>query len=165
MTLESPTALERLLRGNDLGWFIDSYRTEDRAVLLEDLVKLLDAVAAEYRSRTGADVSFTPEALMAEAAKNPHKVRAFLQALVTTATPEMLVMVWCILQGRSIRQVEMKYREQLEFDLKVVLTGSKGGTDAYHSSNIVDVLLLHHFGISIINGKPLFADFFSLKTQ
>ena len=48
-------------------------------------------------------------------------VRAFLQALGVSKNPDMLLMVWRILQGLSIREVVMKYREQEAFNLTVTL--------------------------------------------
>ena len=119
MSQQSATVLERLLRGNDLGWMIDLYTPKDLAIPF--LLELLDKVTAEYRHRIGVEVPFTPEALTAEAERNPHKVRAFLQTLTATQSLEMLVMVWRILQGLSIRQVGMKYQELEVFSLFVVL--------------------------------------------
>jgi hypothetical protein len=142
------------------------YQPKDRAVLLNNLLEQLDAVSTECRRRVRVDIPFTPEALTAEAAKNPHKVRAFLQALVTTRTVEMLVMVWRILQGLTIQQVDMKYREEQEFDLVVILADAVGGEDdPYRSRDINDAALVRHFGITTINGKPLFQGFFSLRNK
>jgi hypothetical protein len=163
MTPESPAVLERLLRANNLGWMIEMYNPKDRAIPF--LLEQLDAVTTEYRRRIRVAVPFTPEALTAEAEKNPHKVRAFLQALAATGTVEMLVMVWRILQGLSIRQLEMTYREQEEFSLLVTL--ARPGTDdldePYRSRDINDAALVRHFGITTIDGKPLFDGFYPLR--
>ena len=65
-------------------------------------IDLLDRVAAEYRSRCGVAVSFSPEALQAEAEKNPHKIQAFLQLLCPHRSPATLVMVrWCACRGSA----------------------------------------------------------------
>jgi hypothetical protein len=133
------------------------------------LLRQLDAVTAEYHRRLQVDVSFAPETLVAEAVKNLHKVRAFLQALAATRSPEMLVMVWRILQGLSIRQVDMSYREQEAFSLMVVLGRPGLGQDdldePYRSQDINDAALLRHFGITTVNGKPLFDGFFRLRKK
>src|SRR5579863_7485972 len=117
MTPESSAALERLLRDNGLDRMIDTFAPPDRAV--PHLLEQLNRVAAEYHNRIRVDVPFTPEALAAEAERNPHKVRAFLQALGTSRSAEMLVMVWRILQGLSIRKVTMDYHELKLFSLVV----------------------------------------------
>jgi hypothetical protein len=164
MTAGSVSALEHLLRDNGLGWMIEKYAPRDRAI--PRLLEQLDRVAAAYHDRIGVDVQFTPEALAAEADRNPHKVRAFLQALGTTRSAEMLVMVWRILQGLSIRKVSMDYGEQEYFNVVVILARPGDGQDAleeYRSSDINDAGLLRHFGITTVNGRPLFDGFFPMR--
>ncbi len=162
----SAVVLERLLRGNGLGWMIDMYAPRDRAIPF--LLEQLDRVAAEYRNRIRVNVPFTPAALLAEVERNPHKVRAFLQAMGTTRSAEMLVMVWRILQGLSIRTVEMNYREQDFFSLAVVLARPSEEQDqleTYNSQDINDAALVRHFGITTVNGRPLFDGFFPLRQR
>ncbi len=160
MNEQSAAVLERLLRENDLGWIIDRYTPDDR--LIPSLLEQLDQVSAAYRRRVGADVSFTPEALAAEAERNPHKVRAFLEAMRATRSPEMLVMVWRILQGLRTRKVEMQYQELETFSLLVVLAHAGAETDhleEYRSQDIFDARLLWHFGVGTVVGKPLFSGY------
>jgi hypothetical protein len=161
MNQQSAAVLESLLRGNDLGWIIDLYGPNDR--LIPSLLEQLDRVTAEYRSRIREDVSFTPEALTAEAERNPHKVQAFLEALRATQSPEMLVMVWRILQGLSIWKVEMKYQELEAFSLLVVLArpgAEPHDREEYRSQDIMDFRLLWDFGVGTVGDKPLFAGFY-----
>lgn len=166
MTPQSPADLERLLRANSLGWMIDMYAPKDRAIPF--MLEQLDGVMAEYRRRLGVQVALTPEALTAEAERNPHKVRAFLQALAATRSREMLVMVWRILQGLSIREVKMNYREQEVFSLVVVLArprAEQDGLEQYDSGDISDAALVRHFGITTVDGRPLFDGFFPLRQK
>ena len=60
MTSQSSVVLERLLRKNDLGWLIDYHAPPDQVV--PALIKYLDKVAAEYRTRIGIAGPFSPEA-------------------------------------------------------------------------------------------------------
>jgi len=161
MTPESPAILEQLLRSNDLGWMIDRYTPREHAipVLIDKLTRLTSA----FRDRFRYDVSFAPEQLRAEAQRNPHKIRAFLQALAATGKLEMLLMVWRILQGLSIHQVVLEYVEQKSFRLVVVLARSGEENDQredYSSDDINDAKLLRHFGITTVDSQPLFDSFF-----
>jgi hypothetical protein len=164
MISKSPVVLEQLLRGNDLGWMIDMYSPRESAVpyLLEQLTRLTD----EFRKKFGYDVSFDPEQLEAEAQRNPHKIRAFLQALAATGKIDMLIMVWRILQGLCIRRVVLDYTEQTSFQLVVFLArpGEEGDLEEYSSDDINDAKLLRHFGITTIDKRPLFDGFFPLRT-
>jgi hypothetical protein len=166
MTHESPAILEGLLRANDLGWMIDMYTPRERAlpILLERLTRL----TSEFRTRSGHDLSFTPEALRAEGERNPHKVRAFLQALGVSGNPDMLLMVWRILHGLSIREVVMNYREQEAFTLSVTLARpgeERDELETYRTDDINDAALLRNFGITTVDGSPLFDGFFPLRKR
>jgi hypothetical protein len=166
MTPDSPTALERLLRDLDLGWMIDMYAPRDRAVPF--LLERLERLAAEFRTRFQHDVSFAPETLRAEAERNPHKIQAFLHALRISGSPEMLLMAWRILQGLSIREVTMNYREQEMFNLSVTLARPGGRQDeleTYRTDDITDAALLRHFGITTVDRRPLFDGFFPVRKR
>ena len=143
---------------------IDMYSPRDRAIplLLDQLTRVTEA----FRSRFGSDVSFAPEQLKAESQRNPHKIRAFLQALAATGKTDMLLMIWRILQGLSIREVELSYVEQTSFRILVHLARPNeegGGVEEYVSDDINDAKLVRHFGIATVDGLPLFDGFFPLK--
>ncbi|MEO6812231.1 MAG: hypothetical protein ABI353_24245 [Isosphaeraceae bacterium] len=166
MTPQSPATLERLIRDNDLGWMIDMYAPPDRAIpfLIEQLTRL----TGEFSNRFRYEVSFSPEQLCVEAARNPHKIRAFLQALAVSGSMDMLLMVWRILQGLSIREVTMTYVEVEAFSLVVTL--ARPGQDqeeleTYSSDKINDATLLRHFGITTVDGRPLFDGFLPMRKK
>jgi hypothetical protein len=162
MNPQSAEILERLLRANDLGTVLDTYEPSS-AHLLDSLMDRLDKVAAEYHARFGGCTSFTPEALESESSRNPHKIRAFLQAMRRTRSPGMLVMVWRILQGLSVQEVKMVYQKRESFELVIVLTepgAQKSALETYRSTDIFDVRLLRHFGVATAVNRPSFNGFF-----
>ncbi len=160
--------LERLLRENDLGWLIDIHTSPERAIAI--LLDQLAQLSTMFRGRFDCEVSFLPEALMAEAEHNPHKIRAFLQAFAATGNLNMLLMVWRILEGRSIREVVMNYHELDKFSLKVTL-GSLGEAwdedepETYETDAITDIALVSHFGVAFVNNLPLFDGFFPSRKK
>jgi len=77
-------------------------------------------------------------------------------------------MVWRILQGLSIREVVMNYREQREFSLSVTLARpgeEKEQLEKYHTDDINDAALLRHFGITTVDGRPLFDGFLPMRKK
>jgi hypothetical protein len=163
---ESPAILEQLLRENDLGWMIDMYTPRDRAVHF--LLGQLDRLSNEFRSRFGYEESFAPETLRAAAERNPHKIRAFLQALGVSGSPQMLLMVWRVLQGLNIREAQMSYRELEAFSLSVTLARAddeQEELETYSTHDINDAALLRNFGITTIDGHPLFDGFFPTRKK
>lgn len=164
MSQESTAVLERLLRSNNLGWALDTFGPRDR--ILPAWIAHLDQAAAQYHKRLGVHLSLAPEVLEAEAAKNPHKIRAFLQAFCTVSSPDMLVMVWRVLQGLGIREIKMAYRERDFFELTVVLERPgtyPGQSEVYQSQDIRDAAILRHLGTVSIDGKPFFHGFYTLR--
>lgn len=166
MNHKPATVLEALLRTNDLASMIDVWHPADK--VLEGLLNLLERVASEYRRRFGPRVVFSTEELDAEAKRNPHKIKAFLQALGISNSPEMMVMVWRILEGSRVREVNLAYTERQRFLLDVCLAPTGDGEDAlehYRSTDINDATLLRHFGVAIMNGQPLFEGFYPLNVS
>jgi len=76
----------------------------------------------------------------------------------------MLLMVWRILEGMEIGAVELSYAFQANFHLRIVLRNPfDGKEEVYDSDRIDDAALLRHFGITAINGKPVFDGFYPLR--
>src|SRR5688572_8662437 len=106
MSAKPGEILEKLLRDNDLAWVIDWFVPPEQA--RESLLGALEEANRESSSRFGPGApQLTEEVLAHEYQRNPHKVQAFLQALASSRTPALLVMVWRILQGMRIEQVDM----------------------------------------------------------
>lgn len=153
-----------LLRSNDLDWLLKSSGAEEQT--LAPLLRRLNDMTDAFQSRFGHRVSFCPEQLRFEFGRNPHRIRAFLQALSETRHPEMLLMVWRILQGLAIRRLALQYHEQKPFELLVELARTEDDSESceqYRSEDINDAKLLRHFGITKANQLPLFDGFFPFR--
>ena len=110
----------------------------------------------------------TPEALIEMSARNPHKVRAFLQVMGSVASPQILVMVWRILQGMGVAAIRMEYDADGAFHLYVRLSSHRvGGTpgEEYESSNIDDSVVLRHLGRVKMGDKGIFDGFYALNLK
>lgn len=160
MTTSQPDDLEQLVRDCDLGWMVDSFSPKEQAIqVLRDALK----AATTEAQRRHLPITLTEQALLAEYKSHSMQVCAFLQALGATRAPAMLVMVWRIIQGMNISQVQMSYEAEKMFNLRVRLAPPGGQADeVYESTNINDAALLRHFGIMIMNDKPLFDGFYAL---
>jgi hypothetical protein len=189
MTQESAALLERLLRDNNLGWIIDMDAPRNPVPLLLERLKRVESA---FSKRFRISASCGPENLADNASDRPHEVRAFLQALATGVSVEMLVMVWQVLRGRRIYEVTMNYREEESFHLVVTLAqpadgqedvevpsplqqddplrlnqpvASRDSLEVYQSTDINDAALVRHFGITTVNDRPLFDGFFPAKDR
>jgi hypothetical protein len=153
--------LEQLIRDCGEGWLIDWHVPREQA--LSDLRDVLRRANVAGRALLGDVMSpLTPDALIEASSKNPHKVRAFLQVL-GTATPQMLVMVWRVLQGIEISEIQMEYRENAPFRLRIRLSSSNDDRpELYESSDIDDAAVLRHLGTMKLGDNGLFDGFYAL---
>ncbi len=147
MSTAQVSALEEAIRQSGEGWLIDWFEPKDQAL------SHLRATLGRVRQRAlehplGGDApDLSEDAVVAECRRNPQKVRGFFQALGGTRTPDMLLMVWRIIQGMEIKEIQLSYQRQQAFEVRVVLQSPYGGEDApYVSSNIHDFALLRRSG-------------------
>ncbi|HZK81679.1 MAG TPA: hypothetical protein VFC46_11440 [Humisphaera sp.] len=150
-----------MIRDAGEGWLIDWYGPKAEA--LPKLLKLLANADLLARKRFGASAPrLTPQDLIAEFKRNPHKIRALLQVL-DSLSPDMLVMVWRVLQGMGVASIRMEYDAEQRFSLNVRLSSEDGGAEEYSSTEIDDAVVLRHLGIVKMNGQPLFDGFYALN--
>jgi hypothetical protein len=163
MSIGATDPLERLIRHAGEEWLIENYPTPEQS--LPHLGSLIAQVGRQASQRWGqAAPRIDLNWMTQEQERNPHKVQAFLQALGATESPDMLLMVWGILEGWEIQNVHMEYTIQKSFRLRVTLRSNLGnGQEIFESTSIDDAALLHHFGIMTMGDAPIFDGFYPLK--
>ena len=164
MSTVAPDAFESMIREAGEGHLIDWHAPRAEALAcLRDCLRLADERAAQ---RLGVRApQLTPDRLEEEHRRNPHKVRAFLQVL-KSASPEMLVMVWRILQGMAVAGMELEYQaDASRFRLCVRLSPphQPDQLEEYESTDINDAVVLRHLGILKMDDRPVFDGFYALN--
>jgi hypothetical protein len=153
---------EQVIRASGQGWLIDWYAPKDQA--LPHLRKILADANARGQVRLGGNAPMlTPETLIAEYRRNPHKVNAFLQVIGSVATPDILVMVWRILLGMNIAELTLNYLSEQSFNMTVRLSSQGGGDEIYESHDIDDAVILRHLSVMKMDNKPIFDGFYPLN--
>lgn len=156
--------LEEVIRKAGEGWLIDWYKSKEDA--LPHLRKTLSNANAWGKHRFGGDApDLTPEAIAATYARNPHKVRAFLQVIGSVGSPDFLVMVWRILQGMNVQAIRMEYEADHPFHLYVRLASPYGQTEEYESNDIDDAVILRHLGKMKMGEQGVFDGFYALNLK
>jgi len=154
--------LADVIRSCGEAWILDS--SGDPHLAIDGVRKRLIDAAAEFAARYGnLEPMLSEGAIIDEFERNPHRVKAFIQALMSGSSPHMLVLVWRILSGAEIRHVEMRYDAEQSFYLQIQLGGGTNtGADTYLSNDIDDATLLRHLGILKMDDKPVFDGFYPL---
>ncbi len=156
--------LAGLFRSAGWGWRYDAYGPAEQVeAYLARRLRLADEVA-QARFPDGS-VRLTPDTIAGLAERTPHKARAFLEQLFGEGEPEMLVMVWRVLNGADVGQVRFDMQQANRFRLEVVLRPDRTGTEeSYVSEDVDDVYVIRHFGVSKLNGSlPLFVGFYATR--
>jgi hypothetical protein len=165
MSNPTPANLEEAIRQSGESWLIDWFAPPEKA--LEHLSQTIDAVRQTAQMRLGRNApNITEATLLHEYIRNPARVRGFFQTLGGSRTPEMLLMVWRIIQGMEIKSVEFTYLRQDSFKMRIVLESPYGEEDTpYETSQIQDLSLLRHIGIMEISGRPVLDGFYPLRVK
>ncbi|HEX3656022.1 MAG TPA: hypothetical protein VHV55_09455 [Pirellulales bacterium] len=157
------TDLESAIRHSGEDWLIDWFDPPEEALL--HLRKTLENANRRAQQLLGLEAFDLSEAALVRAYnENPFKVKGFFQVLGGTRSPDMLVMVWRVIQGMEIKAVEISYGRKQQFHARIVLESPDGAQDeTYESSKIQDFALFRHIGIMEISGRPVFDGFYALK--
>lgn len=165
MSTASFSTLEQVIRNAHEAWLIDSFTPPENALI--HIRQTLEAVEQVAQHRLAGNAPRINEAVLVEEYnRNPLKIKGFLQALGGTRTPEMLLMVWRIIQGMEIQELQIAYQRQQSFEVRVVLVSPYGEPEEpYISRSINDFALFRHIGIMEISGAPVFDGFYALKVR
>ncbi|HEX4000668.1 MAG TPA: hypothetical protein VHX65_19120 [Pirellulales bacterium] len=165
--MNAPTALtlEDAIRRSGEGWIIDSFAPKGSGY--NYVLGTLQRVSELATSRLGTSApDLSPQAVVDEFERNPSRVRGFFQILGGSRTPKMLLMVWRVMQGMEIDEVELNYRRQKQFHVRIVLVSPHGEEDVpYESSDINDFAIFWHIGTLQINNRPVFDGFYPLRVS
>lgn len=163
MNAQAELTLENAIRKSGEGWVIDLFAPKGGALV--HIQQTLEKVNQLASSRLGTSApNLSERAIVAEFGRNPARVRGFFQILGGSRTPAMILMVWRIMQGLEIKEVELSYHWQRDFHVRVVLA-SPNGDEPYESSDINDFAIFRHFGVLQINNRPVFDGFYPLRTS
>ena len=162
--MPNTTSLEEAIRDAGEDWLIDSFAPPEQAI--GHLQQTLQMVHDLGRQRFGGNSpNLTEPAIVQEYNRRPLQVRGFFQSLGGSRTPEMLLMVWRIIQGMEVKDIQLSYGKRNHFDVRVVLKSPYGDEDPpYVSSTIQDFTLLRHIGI-LESGGPIFDGYYALKVS
>lgn len=159
MTLESEVI--DLLNARDFDWAIRAYHPSEQAGTY--FIEKLDALRSCMNRRGLGEDCPTIELLGQLVQANPFKLDAFLEALVSLRTAEMLAAAWRVIQGMQIESLQMRFRHAESFSLALTLRSPYGETENYSTSDIDDMTFVRHLMKSKSDNRPIINGFFALR--
>jgi hypothetical protein len=148
--------LKKAIASTGGSWLLDLWDPDPQAEL-KFLETGLEEFVREYQQRFGDRPD--PFALLES---NPTKATAFFHMDTLMLSTEMKIMVWRILLGCEIIQVDLQYRADLEPSLLVVLRPPYGKTEErYRSNRGLDYQVFRHFGMAGIFSKFILQGYYA----
>ena len=94
---------------------------------------------------------------------NPYKLDAFIEALVTLKSAEMITASWRMIQGMHLASMDLKFESAKLFLLQLSLIAPSGEHEAYSTDDIDDMNFIRHLMKSKSGDRPIINGFFALR--
>ncbi len=94
---------------------------------------------------------------------NPYKLDAFLEALVSLKSSEMIAAAWRMLQGMQLESLELKFDFAKSFAMQALLKSPYGHPETYFTTDIDDMNFVRHLMKSKSGDRPIINGFFALR--
>ena len=125
----------------------------------------IKSVQSHINSRI--DSGTPPVRLEALFKENPERYssnqRAFLQTFALPVSDEIRAMVYFVtMEDADIKELKMDYVSKKTFSLRVKLELNSGKQINFNSDSIWDAEVVRHFGVMLMNNKPIFTGYFSI---
>jgi hypothetical protein len=131
---------------------------------LKKLAKELEGFQREYKRRFGE----TPD-ILGLADVNPTKAAAFFHFDTFLASREMKILIWRLLLGAEIEQVDLKYHAGKDLSLRIVLIApydiEGDEKETYETTNTSDFRVLRHFGLAGVERHFELQGYYALKGE
>ncbi len=139
------------------GWLL-SYWGQDADKHLNKVVAELKSFVRAYRRR----FKDTPD-ILGLVEVNPIKAAAFFQTDTLLASCEMKIMIWRLLLGSDISELEFRYRVGEPISFRIVLVTPYGDEETYQSEDASDFRILRHIGVTGVGEQSLLQGYYAFR--
>lgn len=153
--------ITQLMRQREFGWAIQLYSPPSEAGdYYANRMSLLRNFLAE---RGVGECAPNLDALESLVQFNSFKVDAFLEAMVSLKSVEILAAAWRLIQGMQVQALDLRYQHADSFSMTVTLESPYNETEVYQTSDIDDMNFVRHLMKSKSGNRPIINGFFSLR--
>ncbi len=143
-------AIEQLLEQCGLGELL----AEDRELRLQRIAQEVAGTAREVARRLPPG-SFD---LVDEMRADPEALRPLIELFPLAVSNEMRAMVYFVLRGMDLKEIDFSYRLMDSVSLRVVLLNDASGQELVFSSEVVwDAVILRRIFIMTQGDKPIYS--------
>lgn len=155
--LTDTRAIVDLFAAADVGWWLGGVPEAERDRRIAHFRAELAATQKECETELER-----PVALLVEMQREPDRFRPLVQTFALPMTPRMRAMVYCVLKGAEILEVDYAYRAKQTSRTRVKLQTDAGPRE-FVSTEHWDAEVLHHFGLAKSGPQPLIDGYFAFR--
>jgi len=159
--MNDPQELINLLTEAGFAYAVSAYSTSDKAGGF--YVARLESLESFMHSRRLGQNAPTLSLLKKMGGSNVFKRDAFLQALVSIRSPEILAAAWRMIQGMSLQSFQIDFKYEESFSMRILLESPYGEPEEYKSQDIDDLAFGRHLMKGKTEGKPIINGFFATR--
>ena len=140
----------------DVAWLLnDSPRERYEQVMRE----MADVDAIMTRSFTMMRYAPVAEAILSD----PDRLKPLVQTFASPMTAPIRAMVYCVLEGAKVDEVNFRYVHKQQSQLEVVVSFDSGESARFQSAELWDAEALRHFGLMKSSGKPVIDGYYAFR--
>lgn len=150
----APTDLEAVLKSADAGWLLESDREARLAAIASDIQHVqaeLGKLPPPTAARVGAIRLAAPE------------MKPFIQCFAVPMTNRIRAMVYCLLEGAELVELQFAYRRKSSAHLVAVIELADGHKESFESHELWDAEVLRHFGLMKMGGRPVMHGYYAFR--
>lgn len=144
--------LEKVLSDAGVGWLLQTDRDERLAAIASDLRSVqaeLSKLPAPTSARVGALRLSDPD------------MKPFIQCFAVPMTNRIRAMVYCLLDGAELVELQFAYKRKSSVHLHAVIELADGHKEEFDSHDLWDAEVLRHFGLMKMGNRPLIHGYYA----
>lgn len=153
--------VENLLTENGFDWAVRAYHPSSDAgtYYLGKLTSLREFMTIRGMGQNAP----TLDGLDRLGKSNPYKRDAFLEALVSMRSSEMITAAWRMIQGMQLQSLQLCFENATTFSMEVQLNSPYDEVETYATTDIDDMNFVRHLMKSKSGERPIINGFFALR--
>ena len=144
--------LETILSDSGAGWLLETDRDERLAAIGSDIREVQAELGKLPASaRVGALRLTAPE------------MKPFIQCFAVPMTNRIRAMVYCLLDGAELVELQFAYKRKRSVRLHAVVELADGHMEPFESHDLWDAEVLRHFGLMKMGDRPVIHGYYAFR--
>lgn len=156
MSAQRISQLTALLQGAGAGWILD----EEPEARAQQILNEIDAVEQCYHRTFGRTLD---PPLWEQLCTEARGLKPLIQSFASPMTTPIRTMIYCVLDGASIKSLRYVYDAEQKSELAVEIEYPSGERATFTSDDLWDAEVLRHLGLMKASGRPVVDGYYAFR--